>query len=106
MILRRGAISTFVDSFAAWAQVFVRHPELQEGDLADNLVDSLKQYRDILKITGFRWPDDFPMQATIDLRAKMAMEDDLPTTEQLEEERSAREDSSGDSKSNDRGAGK
>jgi hypothetical protein len=50
----------------------------------------------MLKISGSRWPDDFPLQPTIDLRAKMEGNDDLPTSEQLEEERSAREDTSGE----------
>ncbi|MFO0529488.1 MAG: hypothetical protein ACK52A_15435 [Planctomycetota bacterium] len=93
-ILRRGAISEYIDAFAAWAKVLDDFGRLREGDLADTLVDKMVQFEDILKISGTRWPMDFPLQEVIDERAKNGLEDELPTTEELEEERSAREESS------------
>jgi hypothetical protein len=93
-ILRRGAITVYLDAFAAWSKVFDDFGRLREGDLADTLVDKMVQFEDILKIAGTRWPMDFPLQTVIDERAKNGLEDDLPTTEELEEERSAREESS------------
>lgn len=92
-ILRRGAISVYLDAFSAWSKVLDDYPRLREGDLADTLVEKMVQLEDILKISGSRWPMNFPLQKTIDERAKAGLEDDLPTTEELEEERSAREES-------------
>lgn len=91
-ILRRGAITSYLQAFTEWARVMEKYPRLQEGELADTLVESMQQFQDILKISGTRWPMDFPLQSMIDLRSKNEQTDALPTTEELEEERSAREE--------------
>ena len=45
----------------------------------------------MLDITNSEWPDEFPMQEFIDYRSAQGERDNLPTTEELEEERSGRE---------------
>jgi hypothetical protein len=92
-ILRRGAISVFNDSFAAWAKVIEKFPRLGEGDLASILIDEMTGFQDILKISGTPWPMNFPLQKLIDERTAQGEGEGLPTTEELEEERSAREES-------------
>ncbi|MFM7563603.1 MAG: hypothetical protein ACKO81_11270 [Planctomycetota bacterium] len=92
-ILRRGAISVFNDSFAAWAKVIEKFPRLGEGDLASILLGEMAGYQDILKISGTPWPMNFPLQKLIDERSAQGEGEGLPTTEELEEERSAREES-------------
>lgn len=90
--LRRGAISAFIDSFGAWAKVLQKYERLQDGDLTETLIDDLENFEDILKISGTPWPQELPLQFLIDLRSKQGQEDNLPTTEELEELRSAKEE--------------
>jgi hypothetical protein len=92
-ILRRGAISVFTDSFTAWANVLEKYPRLNEGDLAGILIDEMKRLQDILKVSGALWPMNFPLQKLIDERSMQGEGEGLPTTEELEEQRSAREES-------------
>ena len=49
------------------------------------------ELKDMLDITNSEWPDEFPMQEFIDYRSAQGERDNLPTTEELEEERSGRE---------------
>ena len=92
-ILRRGAISVFTDSFTAWANVLEKYPRLTEGDLAGILIDEMSGFYDILKVSSADWPMNFPLQKLIDDRSKQGEGEGLPTTEELEEQRSAREES-------------
>ena len=92
-VLRRGAISAFNDSFEAWSKVLEKFPRLKEGDLAGILLDEMKTFQDILKVSGVLWPINFSLQKLIDSRRQQGEGQGLPTTEELEEERSAREES-------------
>jgi hypothetical protein len=92
-ILRRGAISVFMDSFSAWADLLEKYPRLNEGDLAGILIDEMSGFQDILKVSSAAWPMNFPLQKLIDERSLQGEGEGLPTTEELEEQRSAREDS-------------
>jgi hypothetical protein len=92
-ILRRGAISVFMDSFSAWAKVLEKYPRLNEGDLSGILIDEMSRFQDILKVSSATWPMSFPLQKLIDEQSKQGEAEGLPTTEELEEQRSAREES-------------
>ena len=71
--------------------MFKKHPDLRTGIFADDLVDSMIELKDMLDITNREWPADFPMQDFIDYRSAQGERDPLPTSEELEEERSGRE---------------
>jgi hypothetical protein len=92
-VLRRGAVSVFNDSFEAWSRVLDKFPRLNEGDLAGILLDEMKTFQGILKVSGESWPMNFSLQKLIDIRRQQGEGQGLPTTEELEEERSAREES-------------
>ena len=92
-IIRRGAISKYEEAFRRFDEVIDSYVALRSGELADSLIDSLKQYQRLLKIAGKSWPEkDFPIQELIDKRAAGGEFDNLPTTEALEEARTAREE--------------
>jgi hypothetical protein len=92
-ITRDGAITLYLNAFAKWADVFEAYPGLKDGLLADRITDSMKEFRDMLLVTNREWPEDFPLQSFIDFRYKDGyMDDGLPTTEDLEEMRSGREE--------------
>jgi hypothetical protein len=93
-VTRAGAISLYLDAFEQWSDVIERHPDLRIGVFADDLVEKMEELQDMLDITNREWPDDFPMQDFIDYRATQGEPDDLPTTDELEEERSGRADDS------------
>ena len=90
-ITRTGAISLYLDAFEQWDEVIKKHPDLRSGVFADDLADSMLELKDMLDITNSEWPDEFPMQEFIDYRSAQGERDNLPTTEELEEERSGRE---------------
>lgn len=91
-ITKQGAITLYLTGFSRWAEVFELFPDLRDGAMADGLVDTIKEYRDMLKVTNREWPEDFPLQAFVDYRAESGFADDgLPTTEAIEELRSGRE---------------
>ncbi len=91
-ITKRGAISLYLDAYDKWKEVLASYPELESGGLAGELVDSMKEFEEMLTITNRQWPREFPLQAMIDRRAEAAEPDELPTTEQLEEMWSATEE--------------
>ena len=90
-VTRTGAISLYLDAFKKWDDVVKKHPDLREGVFSDDLADSMMELQDMLDITNREWPEDFPMQDFIDYRSAQGERDNLPTTEELEEERSGRE---------------
>ena len=90
-VTRTGAISLYLDAFKKWDDVVKKHPDLREGVFSDDLADSMMELKDMLDITNRDWPEDFPMQDFIDYRSAQGERDNLPTTEELEEERSGRE---------------
>ena len=101
-ITNQGAISLYLTAFSRWSEVLIDFPDLKDGAFADQLVDAVKEYQDMLKITNREWPDDFPLQSFVDYRAVSGFADDfIPTTDDIEELRSGRQgddnsDSGGD----------
>ncbi|MDB4370524.1 hypothetical protein N9Z44_00315, partial [Mariniblastus sp.] len=68
------------------------YPELKDGAFADQLIDAVKEYQDMLNVTNREWPDEFPLQSFVDYRAVNGYADDLiPTTDDIEERRSGRQ---------------
>ena len=63
---------------------------MRTGVFADELAESMTELKDMLEITNREWPEDFSMQDFIDYRDSQHERDNLPTTEELEEERSGR----------------
>lgn len=95
-ITKKGAISLFTDAFAKWKEVFDKYPELKEGMFTDSLMARGSDFRDMLLITNREWPMDFPLQDLIDERAYAGQNDGLPTSEDLEEMYSGREEDEGE----------
>jgi len=90
-ITKRGALSLYLDVFKIWSEVLEQHPGLKTGPTADDLVDKMKEFRDMLVITNREWPENFPLQSLIDFRAADGNSDELPTTEDLVEKQSVLE---------------
>ena len=91
-ITNQGAISLYLTAFSKWTEVLEDYPELKDGAFADQLIDAVKEYQDMLNVTNREWPDDFPLQSFVDYRAANGFADDLiPTSEDIEERRSGRE---------------
>ena len=88
--IRKGAISLYLEAFAAWSDVLNEYPRLQTGPLSDDMATEMLLYRQMLEASNTRWPDDFPLQWLIDLRSESGEMDQLPTTEELEEFNSGR----------------
>lgn len=88
--IRQGAISMFEDSYQSWSQIFEKYSVLKDGSIASDIVDSLKEYQQMLKVTGLEWPENFVLQDFIDFRAAAGDDDELPTSEQLAEIRSGK----------------
>lgn len=92
LITNQGAISLYLTAFSKWSEVLDDYPELKDGAFADQLIDAIKEYQDMLNVTNREWPDDFALQSFVDYRAANGFADDLiPTTEDIEERRSGRE---------------
>lgn len=92
-IIQQGAISLYEESFRKWKEVLDAIPRLNEGEMADDIVDAIKEYYDMVRISGLEWPTDFPLQDLIDFReADGTNYDKLPTTEDIMERESGRED--------------
>ena len=87
----QGATSLYVEGFAKWKELLDEYPSLLlDGPLSDDLADYMHQYQELLKISGLEWPDDFPLQGLVDARFEDREPDELPTSEDLAERRSAR----------------
>ncbi len=98
-ITNQGAISLYLTAFSKWSEVLDDYPELKDGAFADQLIDAVKEYQDMLNVTNREWPDDFPLQSFVDYRAENGFADDMiPTTDDIEERRSGRQ-GNGDSES-------
>ncbi len=91
-IIQQGAISLYEQAFAAWEKVFTEYPDMQVGDLGDRVVDRLREYQEMLKISGIEWPEDFPLQTFIDVRNRNGMPDELPTSQDIEDRRADRQE--------------
>lgn len=91
-ITKRGALSLYHDAFAKWAEVLKEYPQLNDGHLAKTLVESMRQYLEMLIITNREWPDDFPLQSLVDERYESGKNDGIPTSDYLEERRTGREE--------------
>ncbi len=93
-VITKGAISTYEQSFQDWSQVMERYPILVSGSLGDDIVDHMLKYRQMLQVTQISWPLDFALQRFIDIRHFNDEDDNLPTSEDLAEERALREERS------------
>ncbi len=92
-VTKQGAITLHLLAFSRWAEVLESYPVLRDGALADQLVEIINEFQDMLKVTNREWPDDFPLQAFVDYRSVHGYSNDgVPTTEQIEELRSGREE--------------
>ena len=92
-ITQIGAMKLYEDSFRKWQKVLEEFPRLNEGEMADDIIDAIKDYYDILRVSGMEWPADFALQDLIDFReAEGSTYDKLPTTEEIMERESAREE--------------
>ena len=88
---KKGAISLYEDAFRQWSEVFRLYPNLQESPLSDDMADEMHQYQEMLTFSNSEWPEDFPLQWLFDVRDSNYEPDTLPTSEELEERRTARE---------------
>lgn len=92
-ITNRGAITLYLEAFEKWDEVFKAYPLLKDGLLANQITESIQEFQKMLDLTSREWPEDFPLQDFVDFRfASGEIYDKLPTTEDLEELRSGRED--------------
>lgn len=91
-ITKQGAISLYIDAFEKWREVLEQNPGLKKGPTADDLSISMEEFREMLEISGRDWPENFPLQELIDQRRVAGEPDNLPTSDELEEMRSAFED--------------
>lgn len=100
VLLKPGALSQYIDAFEKFAEVLTDHPTLgKTSPYADEIIDEIANYKNILQLTGRDWPLDFPLQFLIDDRANDGFRDGLPTTEDLEDMLLSSPDS--DAKDND-----
>lgn len=83
-VTKKGAISLYLEAFEKWREVLEEHPDLKIGTTADDLAESMSEFRDMLYITNREWPKNFPLQDLIDARAAAGEPDKLPTSESLE----------------------
>ncbi|MEE2825008.1 MAG: hypothetical protein VYE64_00115 [Planctomycetota bacterium] len=92
-ILQIGAISKYEKAFADWRKILDEYPRLYDGALADDLIESMQDYNQMLKVTGNEWPVDQPLQTLIDYRIERDETDDkLPSSEEIAERESLKED--------------
>ncbi len=82
-ITKLGALSFYHDAFEKFKLVFEENPFLKGGVYGDEVVEEIKKYQTILKLTGRDWPRDFVLQEFIDFRDRQALDDDLPTSESI-----------------------
>ena len=80
-ITNQGAISLYLTAFSKWSEVLDDYPELKDGAFADQLIDAVKEYQDMLNVTNREWPDDFPLQSFVDYRAVNGFADDLDSND-------------------------
>ena len=91
-ITRIGARKLFEEAFSKWDEVLQVHPDLVDSPVVDNLVDFMREYDQLLLVSGKQWPDDFALQWAIDQRAKAGENDQLPTSEDIKAMREDAED--------------
>lgn len=100
-IVKIGAITKYERAFVQWREILDNHKSMYEGELADDLINAMKDYYQMLKVTGREWPADHPLQNLIDYRSQTGeYNDDLPTSEEIEERESLKRDDLGISESN------
>ena len=57
----------YEEAFAAWAQIFKEHPKLMDNAEAEDLIDSIEHYRDLLNQLDERFPADFVLNDLLDM---------------------------------------
>jgi hypothetical protein len=100
-VVRQGALSLYWDCFEKFKLVFDENPDLRDGVYGDEVVEEIVKYRNILKLTGREWPDNFPLQDFIDFRAEKGERDNLPTSIDLSELRTSDEQTDDEDESDD-----
>jgi len=78
-LTQTGAISGLLDVLTRYRDLFERFPTLKNGDIAESIIDTCKDFQNMLKVSGSPWPNDFPMQQLIDRRVMAGDDDGLPS---------------------------
>ena len=91
-IIQKGAISLYLEAFETWARAFEEFPDVRFGELGDRTVERLREYQNMLQVSGMEWPDDHPLQEFIDVRSERDDLDRLPTSQDLADRRADREE--------------
>ncbi len=60
------ARQAYEQSWAAWAKLFALHPELMDNAEAQDLIESIEKYRDLLGQLDEKFPADFPLNDLLD----------------------------------------
>ena len=83
-VTKKGALTTYEECYEKFAIVMQRYPRLMDGDLADEILDSLVVYKDMLTIAGLDWPEDFSLQELVDIEmSSRSSTRGLPSTESM-----------------------
>ena len=90
--IKKGAISLYMDAFDQWSKIFTEYPDLVDSPLSDEIADEMKQFLLMLNSSNTPWPRDFPLQWLIDQRKSQGEPDNLPTSEDVEELWSGKEE--------------
>jgi hypothetical protein len=93
-IVQRGAIRLHEDAFKLWSDILQDYPELQRGEVAEDMIAGCVDYREMLNTAGLKWPDNFPLQWLIDQMDQSESNYNLPNSEDLAERRAAEGDGS------------
>jgi hypothetical protein len=56
----------YEEAWTAWAQLFKTHPQLMDNAEAQDLIESIKHYRDLLNQLDERFPTDFVLNNLLD----------------------------------------
>jgi hypothetical protein len=56
----------YEDAWIAWAEIFKQHPPMMDNAEAQDLIDSIKHYRDLLNQLDEKFPSDFVLNDLLD----------------------------------------
>lgn len=83
-IVRSGARKLYEEAFVKWDEVLQNHRDMVDSPVMNELIDSIRQYYQLMAFSGKSWPDDFVLQWVIDARARNGENDELPTSAMVE----------------------
>jgi len=105
LVVVPGAIQEYETSFKKWGELMEEYQVLKKGALAEDLMEEMESYQDMIKASNRQWPLDFPMQQIIDRKAATSGAGILPTSEDLagrrEREEQKKDELQNSEKSND-----